>query len=173
MTYSQPNRNYTYTQQAQLRQAFKEQFAHLDFKKIKYGNKRTYNATTRTAFNDWIDALSKDGDISQELAQRVTLEERRKPSTKARKVTHIEAREWHRRGPGGMYNRVLIHFKDGSSEHLPMRGGAADYGLQRAAEWIAENLKHKNPDRLTGTRFISEVVKATYSTIPVSRERDL
>jgi hypothetical protein len=163
---------YTYTQQAQLRRAFKEQFTELDFKKIKYGNKRIHNATTRTAFNDWIDALNRNGDISDELAQRVTLEEHR--STKPRrKVTHIEAREWHRRGPGGMYNRVLIHFKDGSSEHLPMRGGAADYGLQRAAEWIAENLKHKNPDRLTGTRFISEVVKATYSTIPVSRERDL
>ena len=37
------------------------------------GNGKMYNTDTRCAFADFVDYLSKAGDISQELAQRVTL----------------------------------------------------------------------------------------------------
>ena len=37
------------------------------------GNGRMHTTDTRCAFCDFVDALSKDGTISQELAQRVTL----------------------------------------------------------------------------------------------------
>lgn len=37
------------------------------------GNGKMHNTDTRCAFVDFVDALSKDGEISQELAQRVTL----------------------------------------------------------------------------------------------------
>lgn len=37
------------------------------------GNGKMHNTDTRCAFADFVDNLSKDGVISQELAQRVTL----------------------------------------------------------------------------------------------------
>jgi hypothetical protein len=65
----------TYTTQKQLRRAFREQFPGLDFRTIPScsGKGRMHKTDTRCAFADWIDSLSKNGDISQELAQRVTL----------------------------------------------------------------------------------------------------
>lgn len=65
---------YTYTNQKQLRKAFREQFPELSFKRIKYGSSSDFPCDTRVAFVDWIDALSKNGDISPELAQRATLD---------------------------------------------------------------------------------------------------
>ena len=38
------------------------------------GNGKMHNTDTRVAWCDWIDSLSKDGTISQELAQRATLD---------------------------------------------------------------------------------------------------
>ena len=37
------------------------------------GNGKMHNTDTRCAFADFVDYLSKSGEISQELAQRVTL----------------------------------------------------------------------------------------------------
>jgi hypothetical protein len=37
------------------------------------GNGTMYTTDTRCAFCDFVDALSKDGAISQDLAQRITL----------------------------------------------------------------------------------------------------
>lgn len=66
----------TYTTQRELRRAFWAQHPTLSRRRIKnYSGNGTMHVTdTRCAFNDWIDALSKDGSISQELAQRVTLD---------------------------------------------------------------------------------------------------
>lgn len=68
--------SYTYTNQKDLRKAFREQHPNLDFKKIKNysGNGTMFKTDTRVAFTDWIDALEKNGDISQALAQRATLD---------------------------------------------------------------------------------------------------
>jgi hypothetical protein len=37
------------------------------------GNGKMHNTDTRCAFCDWLDAMSRNGTISQELAQRATL----------------------------------------------------------------------------------------------------
>ena len=66
---------YRITTQKQLRKEFWETFPELSRRKIKdyRGNGRMHTTDTRCAFVDWVDTLSKDGDISPELAERVTL----------------------------------------------------------------------------------------------------
>jgi hypothetical protein len=59
-----------YTNQKQLRQAFREEFPQLSFKKQRNGD---FPCDTRCAFVDWIDHLSKDDQISEKLADRATL----------------------------------------------------------------------------------------------------
>lgn len=69
---------YTYTTQRELRRAFWEQHPALSRRKITdySGNGTMYCTDTRCVFVDWIDMLSRDGQISEELAQRATLEGR-------------------------------------------------------------------------------------------------
>lgn len=66
---------YTYTTQKQIRAAFWEAFPNLPRRKIKNysGNGTMYPTDTRCAFVDFLDALSKNGDISPALADRATL----------------------------------------------------------------------------------------------------
>lgn len=70
--------SYTYTTQKQVRAAFWRD--HTGIRGISRrripnysGNGKMHNTDTRCAFCDYVDHLSKNGDISQELAQRVTL----------------------------------------------------------------------------------------------------
>ncbi len=69
------NKPYTYTTQREVRRAFWQ--AHPDLPRWKIrnyaGNGKMYVTDTRCAFSDFVDYLSKEGQISQELAQRVTL----------------------------------------------------------------------------------------------------
>jgi len=67
---------YTYTTQPLLRAAFWRTFPDLDRRRIPNysGNGTMYRTDTRCAWCDWIDALSKDGEISEALASRATLE---------------------------------------------------------------------------------------------------
>ena len=67
------------TNQRDLRRQFWADHAHdrtISRKKIPNysGNGTMHNTDTRVTFCDWIDSLSKDGTISQELAQRATLD---------------------------------------------------------------------------------------------------
>ena len=69
---------YRMTTQREIRRAFWED--HKDIPGITRrkipnysGNGRMHSMGTRVAFCDYVDMLSKSGDISQELAQRVTL----------------------------------------------------------------------------------------------------
>ena len=64
------------TTQRALRKAFWEQHPNLNRRKItNYSGKGKMHVTdTRCAFTDWLDYLSKDDVISQELAQRATLD---------------------------------------------------------------------------------------------------
>jgi len=69
---------YTYTTQQQVRAAFWQDCASISGiskRKIRNysGTGTMYNTDTRCAFCDYVDALSKSGDISQSLAERVTL----------------------------------------------------------------------------------------------------
>ena len=69
---------YTYTTQKQVREAFWSEHRGLPGitpRRIKNysGNGTMHNTDTRCAFCDYVDMLSKGGDISQELAARVTL----------------------------------------------------------------------------------------------------
>lgn len=69
---------YTYTTQAQVRAAFwndHQCIAGISKRKIRNysGNGTMYNTDTRCAFVDYVDMLSKNGDISESLASRVTL----------------------------------------------------------------------------------------------------
>ena len=63
------------TTQRQVRAAFWEAHPDLPRRKIRNysGNGTMYPTDTRVAFVDYVDFLSRDGQISQALAQRVTL----------------------------------------------------------------------------------------------------
>jgi hypothetical protein len=66
---------YTYTNQEQIRRAFWEAFPNADRRKITSydGKGKMYCTDTRCAFVDFVDALERDGQISQKLSERVTL----------------------------------------------------------------------------------------------------
>lgn len=66
---------YRITTQKELRREFWETFPELPRDRITdySGNGKMYRTDTRCSFCDWVDALSKGGDISQELAARATL----------------------------------------------------------------------------------------------------
>jgi hypothetical protein len=69
---------YQMTTQRQVRAAFWEAYRGvpgISKRKITNysGNGTMHNTDTRCAFNDFVDSLSKDGSISEELASRVTL----------------------------------------------------------------------------------------------------
>jgi hypothetical protein len=67
---------YRITNQRDLRREFWTQHPQLSRRKIRnYSGNGTMHVTdTRCAWCDWLDAMSKNGDISQELAQRATLD---------------------------------------------------------------------------------------------------
>lgn len=70
---------YAYTTQRELRRAFFEQHADVpgvSRKKIRNysGNGTMHNTDTRVAWCDWLDALQKNGEISESLANRATLD---------------------------------------------------------------------------------------------------
>lgn len=67
---------YTYTTQREVRTAFWLCHPEADRKKIpNYSGNGTMHVTdTRCAFSDFVDHLSRNGDISQALAERVTLD---------------------------------------------------------------------------------------------------
>lgn len=72
------NHPYLYTTQRAIRAAFWRDHAGVagvSRKRIKNysGNGTMHNTDTRCAFTDYIDMLSRNGDISEELASRVTL----------------------------------------------------------------------------------------------------
>jgi|LakMenEpi03Aug12_release.lakeMendotaPanAssembly.Ray.scaffolds.fasta_scaffold1977771_1 hypothetical protein len=66
---------YTYTTQRQIRGAFWAMHPDLPRRRIPNysGSGTMYPTDTRCAFVDFLDVLSKSGDISQELAERATL----------------------------------------------------------------------------------------------------
>jgi hypothetical protein len=68
--------SYSITTQRELRRAFWEQHPMLDRKRIRdySGNGKMYVTDTRCAWVDWMDAMSRNGEISEELAQRATLD---------------------------------------------------------------------------------------------------
>lgn len=68
-------KKYRYTTQREVRRAFWEEHPDADRKKITHysGEGKMYCTDTRTLFVDFVDRLSKDGDISPDLADRVTL----------------------------------------------------------------------------------------------------
>lgn len=66
-----------YTTQVQIRAAFWASHPDLESYALKWGIKTApqnrHNATTRTAFGEFVDALAEAGEISSELAFRATL----------------------------------------------------------------------------------------------------
>lgn len=67
---------YQITNQRDLRAAFWEQHPGMERRKIRnYSGNGTMHVTdTRCAWCDWIDDMGRSGEISQELAQRATLD---------------------------------------------------------------------------------------------------
>lgn len=63
------------TTQKELRRVFRKHHPDLDFRKIKNysGNGTIYKTDTRCAWVDFVDSMSRDGQITQELAERATL----------------------------------------------------------------------------------------------------
>jgi hypothetical protein len=68
---------FTYTRQNQIRTAFWREHPDLPRKRIKNysGTGLMYPTDTRVAFCEFVDALAKNGMISEALADRVTLGE--------------------------------------------------------------------------------------------------
>ena len=66
---------YRITTQKALRKEFWATFPDLPRKKITdySGKGKMYCTDVRVTFCDWLDALSKNGDVSQELVERATL----------------------------------------------------------------------------------------------------
>lgn len=71
-----------YTTQKQIRAAFWQAWREGQFKGLNVtprritnysGNGKMHNTDTRCAFVDWLDFQTKDGQVSQALAERVTL----------------------------------------------------------------------------------------------------
>lgn len=66
-----------YTNQKQVRAAFWEAFPHFDEQAraagIRSKSQNHHCATVRCSFVDFVDSLARDGQISEALAQRVTL----------------------------------------------------------------------------------------------------
>lgn len=62
---------YTYTTQSQVRAAFWQGWTNC--KRPKRQRDGNYPATIRCEFVDFVDMLARDGQISEALAQRVTL----------------------------------------------------------------------------------------------------
>lgn len=67
---------YNITTQRDLRRTFWRDHPTLPRRRITNysGNGKMHVTDTRVAWCDWIDALCKNGDISDELAQRATLD---------------------------------------------------------------------------------------------------
>ena len=63
--------SYTYTTQAEVREAF--WVSHPDFTRKGNTRQNQYPADIRVAFVYFVDHLNKDGMISDKLAERVTL----------------------------------------------------------------------------------------------------
>ena len=59
--------------QAQVRESFWASFPEFADQYRKTYRQNQYNATIRTAFVDYVDSLARCGDITDKLAQRVTL----------------------------------------------------------------------------------------------------
>lgn len=59
--------------QSEIRAAFWDTFPQFATFYRKNKRQNDYNADIRMTFVDWVDSLSKDGIISQKLAERVTL----------------------------------------------------------------------------------------------------
>jgi hypothetical protein len=87
-------------------------------------------------------------------------------------MLHIEGRRWFHRGPGNTYHSVRI-FKDGALlVTLPYQYGYGDQFLQTALDWLKANgLAPEGAEY--GTRYLREVLHASYSVIDVSRKSDL
>ena len=64
---------YTYTTQKQIRAAFWRENPTLDRQKIGKPGARDYKTDTRLLFNDFVYQLEQAGQISEALANRVTL----------------------------------------------------------------------------------------------------
>ena len=62
-----------FTTQKQVRQAFWENWGDVSGVSRKRSSDGGYLTDTRCAFVDYVDALQKAGDISEALAQKVTL----------------------------------------------------------------------------------------------------
>ena len=64
------------TTQKELRRLFRQEHPNLDYRKITNysGNGKMFKTDTRVAFTDWLDYMSKSGQISQALAERATLD---------------------------------------------------------------------------------------------------
>lgn len=64
------------TTQRALRRLFWQEHPHLSRRKIRNyaGNGTMYVTDTRCTWCDWLDAMSRDGRISPELANRATLD---------------------------------------------------------------------------------------------------
>jgi hypothetical protein len=67
---------YEFTNQKQLRAAFWRDNPQLERKRIRdySGNGRMHVTDTRVAWCDWLDAVQKNGQCSEELANRATLD---------------------------------------------------------------------------------------------------
>lgn len=87
-------------------------------------------------------------------------------------MLHIEGRRWFQRTYGNTYHSVRI-FEDGALlATLPYQYGYGDQYLQTALDWLKANGKAP-ADAEYGTRYLREVLGATWKVADVARQKDL
>ena len=147
-----------YTSQTQLRKTFRQQFP-----------EPNTETTRRCMFNEWVDYLQKDNQITEALANRATL-----TPTPPIKPTHIYVRLWHDRVNNNTYHSLKITYSDGTTDYIGMTYGYGDCYKQTAVEHIRKKFprRYKNTPISSPNRFIRETLKIACS-MSYTRKRDL
>lgn len=82
------------TNQKELRRAFWQAFEDDSRITKRRGRDGDYLTDTRVAWCDWIESLSRDGTISEALAQRATLDDGRADRRYADKLARSKSARW-------------------------------------------------------------------------------
>lgn len=85
---------------------------------------------------------------------------------------HIEGRRWFRRTYGNTYTSAYIYQDGKCIASLGPTGGYGDHYITMAIDWLKANGRVP-ADAGYGTRYLREVLGASYSVADVTRERDL
>lgn len=83
---------------------------------------------------------------------------------------HIIGKRWFQKSFGNTYHSVRILENGQEIAHIPKTYGYDDQYLQTAIDWLSSN---RGVEKTYSTRFLREILRATWEVNDVQRERDL